>query len=37
MLKTVQFVALAATALALMPAGAHLFSLPTKIDLAQDH
>jgi hypothetical protein len=35
-LKTVQFVALVFTALALVPAGAHLFALPNKIGLAQE-
>ena len=35
-LKTVQFLALVLTALALVPAGAHLFTLPDKIDLAQE-
>ena len=35
-LKTVQFLALVLTALALVPAGAHLFTLPNKIDLAQE-
>ena len=35
-LKSLQFLALMLTALALVPAGAHLFALPNKIDLAQD-
>jgi len=35
-LKAVQFLALVLTALALVPAGAHLFTLPNKIDLAQE-
>ena len=35
-LKTVQFLALVLTALALVPAGAHLFTLPNKIDLAHE-
>lgn len=35
-LKAVQFLALALTALALVPAGAHLFALPNKIGLAQE-
>jgi Domain of unknown function (DUF1772) len=35
-LKTVQFLALVLTALALVPAGAHLFTLPNKMDLAQE-
>ena len=35
-LKIVQFVALVFTALALVPAGAHLFALPNKIGLAQE-
>ena len=35
-LKTVQFLALVLTALALVPAGAHLFTLLNKIDLAQE-
>jgi hypothetical protein len=35
-LKTVQFLSLILTALALVPAGAHLFELPNKIGLAQD-
>src|SRR5262245_284000 len=33
----VQFFAVIFTALALVPGGAHLFSLPNKIDLAQEH
>lgn len=33
--KTVQFLALVLTALALVPAGAHLFELPGKIGLSQ--
>ena len=36
-LKTVQFLALVLTALALVPAGAHLFTLLNKMDLAQEH
>jgi hypothetical protein len=35
-LKTVQFLALLLTALALVPGGAHLFALVNKIGLAQD-
>lgn len=35
-LKVVQFLALVLTALALVPAGAHLFELPNKIGLSQD-
>lgn len=35
-LKALQFLALVLTALALVPAGAHLFELPNKIGLAQD-
>jgi hypothetical protein len=35
-LKTVQFLALVLTALALVPAGAHLFELPNKITLPED-
>jgi hypothetical protein len=35
-LKAMQFVALMLTALALVPAGAHLFELPNKIGLSQD-
>jgi hypothetical protein len=35
-LRTAQFLALVFTALALVPAGAHLFGLPNKIGLAQD-
>jgi hypothetical protein len=35
-LKALQFLALILTALALVPAGAHLFELPNKIGLAQD-
>jgi len=35
-LKVTQFVALVLTALALVPAGAHLFELPNKIGLSQD-
>jgi hypothetical protein len=36
-LKVVQFFAVILTALALVPAGAHFFELPNKIELAQDH
>lgn len=36
-LKAVQFLALAFTALALVPYGAHLFSLPNKIGMTQEH
>ena len=36
-LKAVQFVALVFTALALVPYGAHLFSLPNKIGMTQEH
>jgi len=35
-LKVVQFLALALTALALVPSGAHLFALPNKINLAAE-
>jgi hypothetical protein len=35
-LRVAQFLALVLTALALVPAGAHLFELPNKIRLAQD-
>jgi hypothetical protein len=35
-LRVVQFLALVFTALALVPAGAHLFELPNKIGLAED-
>ena len=35
-LKIVQFLALVLTALALVPAGAHLFEFPNKIGLSQD-
>src|SRR5690348_14205944 len=35
-LKAVNFLALALTALALVPSGAHLFELPNKIGLPQD-
>ena len=35
-LRTVQFLAVILTALALVPGGAHLLSLPNKIGLAQD-
>src|SRR5215510_11615476 len=34
--KLVQFLAIICTALALVPAGAHLFALPNKIHLAQE-
>ena len=34
-LKTTQFLALVLTALALVPAGAHLLALPNKIDLSE--
>lgn len=34
--EALQFVALILTAIALTPAGAHLFALPNKIDLARD-
>jgi hypothetical protein len=34
--KTLQFLALALTTIALIPSGAHLFELPHKITLAQD-
>lgn len=36
MLKIVQFLALALTALALVPSGAHLFALPGKISLGAE-
>jgi hypothetical protein len=35
-LKVVQFIAIVLTALALVPAGAHLFALPNKIGLVQE-
>jgi hypothetical protein len=35
-LRVIQFLAVVLTALALIPAGAHLFELPNKIDLPQD-
>jgi hypothetical protein len=35
-LRAVQFLAIVLTALALVPAGAHLFELPNKIGLAQE-
>ena len=35
--RAVQFLAIVLTALALVPAGAHLFELPNKIDLSQEH
>ncbi len=35
-LRVVQFLAIVLTALALVPAGAHLFELPNKIGLAQE-
>jgi hypothetical protein len=35
-LRVVQFLAVVLTALALIPAGAHLFELPHKIDMARD-
>ncbi len=35
-MKALQFVALVLTAIALMPAGAHFFSLPNKIHLAKE-
>src|SRR3977135_2110917 len=35
-LKVMQFLAIVLTALALVPAGAHLFELPNKIGLSQD-
>jgi len=35
-LKVVQFLALVLTALALVPAGAHLFALPNKINLVAE-
>ncbi|MBI1211851.1 MAG: DUF1772 domain-containing protein [Alphaproteobacteria bacterium] len=34
--KTIQFLALALTAIALVPSGAHLFELPHKIVMSQD-
>jgi hypothetical protein len=36
LMKTVQFLALVFTALALVPGGAHLFSLLNKIDMSQE-
>jgi hypothetical protein len=35
-LRVIQFLAVVFTALALIPAGAHLFELPNKIDLSRD-
>ena len=35
-LRVAQFLAIVLTALALVPAGAHLFALPNKIDLSQE-
>jgi hypothetical protein len=35
-LRVIQFLALILTALALVPAGAHLFELPNKINLSRD-
>jgi len=35
-LRVVQFLAVVFTALAFVPAGAHLFALPNKIDLPRD-
>ena len=35
-MKALQFIALILTAIALVPAGAHFFSLPNKIHLAKD-
>jgi hypothetical protein len=37
MIRTVSFLALVFTALALVPYGAHLFSLPNKIGMTQEH
>jgi hypothetical protein len=34
-MKTLQFVAMVLTALALVPGGAHLFALPNKIHLRE--
>jgi hypothetical protein len=34
--KVMQFLSIVLTALALVPAGAHLFELPNKIGLSQD-
>jgi hypothetical protein len=34
-MKTLQFVAMVLTALALVPSGAHLFALPNKIHLRE--
>jgi hypothetical protein len=34
--RVIQFLAVALTAFALIPAGAHLFELPNKIDLPRD-
>jgi hypothetical protein len=36
-LKIAQFLAIVLTALAVVPGGAHLFELPNKIGLSQDH
>ena len=35
-LRVIQFLAVLLTAVALAPAGAHLFELPNKIDLPRD-
>jgi hypothetical protein len=35
MMKSLQFVAMVLTTLALVPGGAHLFALPTKIHLSE--
>ena len=35
--KTLQFLALTLTTIALIPSGTHLFELPHKIALAQGH
>jgi hypothetical protein len=37
LLHTTRFLAVVLTALALVPAGAHLFELPNKIGLSQEH
>ncbi len=37
MVQVVRFLAVVLTALALVPAGAHLFALPNKIGLSQEH
>ncbi|HYI89366.1 MAG TPA: DUF1772 domain-containing protein, partial [Beijerinckiaceae bacterium] len=36
-LQTTRFLGVVLTALALVPAGAHLFELPNKVGLSQEH